>query len=180
MDQLSAFLEEFQKETDRAAAVLAVAYIDDRLKELLLSKFVGSQNFVEDLFSAERPLSSVSAKVSVAYAVGLVSLPVAQDLHLIRRIRNDFAHKVHGLSFRTPEITSRVNEIRILKALQTTDGKPIPIPNDARGRFNIAVALLLVLGIEARIRDMPAFQEALGGGPITAVREDLVRLSPPL
>ena len=35
MDQLAEFLEEFQRETDRAAAVLAVAYLDSRLEALL-------------------------------------------------------------------------------------------------------------------------------------------------
>src|SRR5215510_9077223 len=108
-DEFSAFLQEFQQETDRAAAVLAVAYLDSKLEELLRSKFVSKHKIVNDLFDGQGGLSSFSAKVSISYAVGLISLLAAQDLHLIRQIRNDFAHKSHGLSFQTASIANRVS-----------------------------------------------------------------------
>jgi hypothetical protein len=67
-----------------------------------------------------------------------------------------------------------VNEFRILKALQTTDDKRLPLGEDPRRHFNVAVALLLIKGIEARLRDMPAFTEAAGVGIITALNDEEV------
>lgn len=168
MDQLVKFLEEFQQETDRAAAVLAVAYLDSRLEALLRAKFVVVPKFVEELLTGQGGLSSFSARISVAYAVGLISLHAADDLHVVRRIRNDFAHQPHGLSFKTQNIASRVDKLNILKALQDKRGKAIPLSTEPRKRFNIAVALLLLNAIERRILDMPKFQEATGAAVIIA------------
>jgi len=165
-DEFSSFLQEFQQETDRAAAVLAMAYIDSKLEELLRSKFVSKHKIINNLFDGQGGLSSFSAKVSIAYAVGLISLLAAQDLHVIRQIRNDFAHKSHGLSFQTASIANRVSALHSLKFLEkavTSEGKPMPfdiVPTDPRKRFNLAVTFLLISGIETRIREMPAFQEA--------------------
>jgi DNA-binding MltR family transcriptional regulator len=169
VNEFTSFIQEFQQETDRAAALLAVAYLDSKLEELLQSKFVSKHRIIKDLFKGQGALSSFSAKVSIAYAVGLISLPTTDDLHHIRKIRNDFAHKIHGLSFQTTSIASRVNALSSLKALKntlvkTTDGKMIPLsfdwPIDPRRRFNLAVTFLLIYGIDRRISEMPAFQEA--------------------
>jgi hypothetical protein len=167
MDQIGAFLKEFQRETDRAAAVLAVAYLDSRLETLLRTKFVAGPKFVEDLLTRQGGLSSFSARISIAYAVGLISMRSAKDLHLVRQIRNDFAHQLHGLSFKTHGIASRVAKFNILQALRDKRGEAIPLPNDPRKRFNLSVALLILNAIETRIREMPKFQEATGAAVIT-------------
>jgi hypothetical protein len=93
MDEFAEFLEAFQRETDRAAAALGAAYLDSRLELLLRSKFVAVPKFVDDLLAGQGGLSSFSARISSAYAVGLISRRAADDLHSIRRIRNDFAHR---------------------------------------------------------------------------------------
>ena len=165
-DQLAEFLNEFQRETDRAAAVLAAAYLDSRLEALLRAKFVAVPKFVEELLTGQGGLSSFSARISVVYAVGLISLRAAEDLHIVRRIRNDFAHKLHGLSFNTPQIASYVSKFNILQALRNERGEAFPLPTDSRTRFNFAVAVLLLNAVESRIRDMPKFQEATGAAVI--------------
>jgi len=161
------FLDEFRKETDRAAAVLGAAYLESRLEELLRAKFVAVPKFVEDLLTGQGGLSSFSSKISVAYAIGLISLHAAQDLHLVRRIRNKFAHHIHGISFETPNIVSRVDNFHVLKALRNEQGEAIPQGTDRRKKFNVAVSILLLTAIESRIRDMPKFQEATGVATIT-------------
>jgi len=134
---------------------------------LLRAKFVAVPKFVEDLLTGQGGLSSFSARISLAYAVGLISLHAADDLHSVRRIRNDFAHRLHGLSFKTQKIASRTN-FNVLQALRDKHSEAIPLPTDPRKRFNLAVALLLLNAIESRIRDMPKFQEAAGAVVITA------------
>jgi hypothetical protein len=90
---------------------------------------------------------------------------------LVRRIRNDFAHRLIGLSFNTPEIANRLGEFNILQAIRDERGDPLPLPAEARKRFNFAVALLLMNAIESRIREMPKFQEATGAVVIPAYRD---------
>lgn len=153
------FLQEFQRESDRAAAILGAAYIDARLEELLRAKFVSGPKFVEDLITGQGGLSSFSARIGVAYAVGLIDSIVALDLHLVRRIRNDFSHKRQGLSFDTPVMANRVNEFRTLAALRDSTGEPLPLELPPRKRFNLAVGVLVFSGIEKRIAEMPTFVE---------------------
>lgn len=162
MDGFAEFLREFQRETDRAAAVLGAAYLDSRLEALLREKFVAVPDFVAGLLTGQGGLSSFSARIGFAYAVGLISLRAAKDLHLIRRIRNDVAHQPQGLSFETPHIASRVDQFNVLQALRDESGRPIKLLPEPRRRFNGAVAILIRTGIDIRIRDMPKFQEATG------------------
>lgn len=164
MDPLYEFLTEFRRESDRAAAVLGAAYLDSRLKVLLREKFVAVPKFVEELLSGQGGLSSFSARISVSYAVGLITRRASDNLHIVRGIRNEFAHKTHGISFKTRKIADRVTNFSVVDAVHDEKGKPITPPMDARQRFNIAVALLLINGIEKSIRDMPKFKEAPSSG----------------
>lgn len=70
-DDFEEFLQEFQHESDRAAAVLGAAYLDTRLEELFRAKFVTGPKFVEELLTGQGGLSTFSARISTAYAVGL-------------------------------------------------------------------------------------------------------------
>jgi Mannitol repressor len=162
MDEFAQFLEEFQRETDRAAAVLGAAYLDNRLDLLLRSKFVAVPKFVDDLLTGLGGPSSFSARIRIAYAIGLISRRAADDLHSIRRIRNDFAHRPNGLSFETPQIESRVANFNILRAPRDESGTLMELPTEPRRRSNVAVVLLLLAGIDIRTRDLPKFQEATG------------------
>lgn len=159
------FLREFQRESDRAAAVLGAAYADARLEDLLRAKFAGLSGFVEDLLSGQGGLANFSARISVAYAVGLISLDVATDLHLVRKIRNEFAHKPHGLSFATPSVTQRVDELRILKVMRDEKGKPVFVDLESRKKFNLAVAVLVYTGIVAQMGKVAKFAEAENPSP---------------
>ena len=110
-DEFNDFLDEFQRETARAAAVLGAAYLDALLQQLLTASFVDDANKIEALFNdGFGPLGSFRAKILAAYASGLLTAPDARDLHLIRKIRNDFAHGLHGLSFDDQSIANRCSE----------------------------------------------------------------------
>jgi DNA-binding MltR family transcriptional regulator len=156
MNSMAEFLHEFQKETDRAAAVLGGAYLESRLEELLRSKFVGPSKLVDDLLRRQGALSSFSAKISIAYAVGLISKQAAEDLHVVRDIRNHFAHEPSGTSFKEIKVEKWVRKFNILKII-----KGIPM-SSSRLSFNLAVAALLLNSIETRIRQMPKIKEAEG------------------
>jgi hypothetical protein len=163
------FLREFQVESDRAAAVLGGAYLESRLDTLLRKKFVKGLKLVDELFSAQGGLSTFSSKIRGAYAVGLITANTPTDLHLVRRIRNEFAHKSHGLSFRTDKIAALVGKFIALDSLRMNSPKPFNLPEEPRAKFNLAVGILLLLGIEARIDGMPEFKEATGTGVLSAV-----------
>jgi len=103
---------EFTKESDRAAVILVAAIIDDLLRSCLASRFVATTSNEDALFDgANSALGNFSSRIEMSYRLGLVSPRFARDLGLIRKIRNDFAHHIHGCSFDDPKVKSRVTEL---------------------------------------------------------------------
>ena len=108
INRVSAALEELGKQSDRGAAIIGAAIVEDVLTECLQLRLILNNTLKERLFSYEKngPLSNFSAKIDVAYSVGLVTASVRNNLHLIRRIRNRFAHKVEAKEFSDADIAA--------------------------------------------------------------------------
>jgi len=92
--------------------MMAAAYLSDRLSELIRLNLVDHNEVIESLFGAMRPLGTFSARIDMAFAMGLIGPAGRRDLHLIRKIRNDFGHVAGFLDFSQPGIASRCLELR--------------------------------------------------------------------
>ena len=111
-EQWQEWLEEFQAESDRACAVLGAAFLDEQLRALLEAFLVNDTKRVPDLFEdAAGPLATFSSRISMAYALGFLAPSEVRDLDLIRKIRNEFAHQLHGVSFASATVASRCAEL---------------------------------------------------------------------
>jgi hypothetical protein len=109
---LTFFLTEFARESDRAAVILASAMIDESLKELLEAFLVPCSTSEDPIFDGSNaPLSTFSARIESAYRFGLISPSFAKCLHIVRKIRNSFAHDVAGCTFAAPAVSNRVNNL---------------------------------------------------------------------
>ncbi len=108
----SEFLREFQKETDRGAALVGAALIDSRIERLLISHFADERIAQELLNGGNAPLSSFSARLKLAFGLGLISELEYKECDTIRKIRNEFAHHVHGLTFAVPKLTDLARNLR--------------------------------------------------------------------
>lgn len=96
----SAFLREFQAETDRGAALVGTALLDERLAATLRAFMVpgrSAQGLVDAGGSA--PLGTLSARIKACHALALIDDHEAGECNLIRRVRNEFAHRAHGTTF---------------------------------------------------------------------------------
>ena len=103
---------EFNQESDRAAAIVATAMLEESLKVLLRKRLGEPCSPREDILEGDQaPLQSFSAKINAAVQLGAISAHMARDLHLIRRIRNDFAHHPLNLTFESERIRNRVRAL---------------------------------------------------------------------
>jgi len=139
------FLTEFQEETDRAAAVLGPAMLDQLLKDLLDSTFVSAES-AKELTGKMMPIGTFSSRITLAYAIGLITSEEAKDLHRMREIRNRFAHRLHGLSFATQAIRDSCGNFLLVKASKGVKKNRKffeDYPADARSTFNLAVTLAI-------------------------------------
>jgi DNA-binding MltR family transcriptional regulator len=102
-------------ESDRGLALIAAAYFDATLRRMLLAHFEStgqkSGKLIDPLFEGFGPLSSFSSKIGVCYAFNLIGYTLAKDLHLIRKIRNDFAHSLSEKDFEDPAINKLIDQL---------------------------------------------------------------------
>ncbi len=103
---------EFMKETDRGAAIVAAAMLEEVLKLLIRAKLVVAPKTDRSIIDgAKAPLNTFDAKIDAAYQMGLISKFMASDLHVIRNIRNKFAHSPIGHTFESESIRDAVRAL---------------------------------------------------------------------
>lgn len=129
-------MEEFQKESDRAAVIVGAAFLDEHLLDLLRG-FLVADGEANRLLAPDGPLGSFGTRIRAAYCMGLISNDERNDLVLVQRIRNAFAHDLHGLSFDNERIKSRC--LQLSAGAHTLGGE---LANSPRQRFVTGVVIL--------------------------------------
>lgn len=138
-EDLLKFTEELQKETDRGLPLVGTALIDEKLLETLNSFFIKCKSSKRLLEEGNAPLGTFSSKIELCYALGLIDDYEYSEINLIRKIRNEFAHARHGLSFQTEKITGLCSSLQ--SDLPEGSGYPT---NDARFRFTNAIVCIVL------------------------------------
>lgn len=121
---------EFQGTSDRAAALVGAAMLDAQLKTLFEARIARNTNRSQLFDGTNAALHSFSGKADLAVALGMISQREYRNVTLIRRIRNVFAHKLGELSFATPEIASRCDELEIPIGMRLPTQIPSPLIAD--------------------------------------------------
>lgn len=134
-------LAELEEEGDRAAAIVGGSIIESFLEKGILMRLLPlSPALRESIFSGYGPLSSMSAKIDISFALGLFGDHVRIDLHHIRRVRNEFAHHPNR-DFNHPNIAKWCEPLETIeRAENPTEGVPANLKN--RIRFIQAVHLI--------------------------------------
>ena len=134
----SKFVKEFQNETDRGAAILAAAMLDQKLKTVLQDYLIEGKS-TDFLFKGPNaPLGSFSSRQHLAYSLGLISEYEYNDCEIVRKIRNDFAHKFElEFSFNDKRISDLCLNLRA-----STPGDRESFKNDPRFLFVNSVIML--------------------------------------
>ncbi len=92
--------------------------LDASLSDLIQDRMVKDHEVAAPMFHEGQPLGAFGSKIRLAYLIGLYSKSVYNDLHIVGKIRNAFAHKAEADSFSYDQIASWVNNMTILKHLE--------------------------------------------------------------
>jgi len=119
--EFSDYFVSLEDESDRALAVFAFAYIETLLLSLMKDEL--NQDIpggVESLFESHGPLQTASDRIKMSAALYWISKSSMQDLELLRKIRNEFAHRHKAVGFDDPIVrgllsSMRPREQRVLK-----------------------------------------------------------------
>jgi len=108
--------DEISKGNDRAAAIMGAALLEDALRYALTSRFVAvSPDDYEKLYDGpSAPLASFDSLIRVGHAVGLFGTLTRNDLLIIKKVRNGFAHAMKPISFLTPAIAAEVTKLNFV------------------------------------------------------------------
>jgi len=104
------FIEEIEKESERAQAIICHAYVEDLLKELLKKRLI---EFNDDLANS----TAFKHLLNLCYITGILTEAEKKDIRLLAEIRNKFAHNRKIKSFNAANIPNLCNVLRIPKFL---------------------------------------------------------------
>lgn len=110
-EEWTTFVEDLINESDRAAVILGAAKIDTQLYQILQKVLVPCASGGDELLDGDRPLSSFHSRINMIYRLGLIDRQFAWALHLIRKIRNAFAHELAGVNLLTGPHRDRIREL---------------------------------------------------------------------
>lgn len=123
MAELQVLHEQMQHQNDRVAAIACAAWLDDMLGAAISTKFIRlGEDWKKSIFDSQgAPLSTMSGKIRIGYALGVFGPKTRADLDKIREVRNKFAHSSGALSFNDPALsvkcmalyTSRMSHPRV-------------------------------------------------------------------
>jgi DNA-binding MltR family transcriptional regulator len=113
------------KESDRGCVILGAALMDEALEELLRSVCRQTPSDikanVDPLFQGYAPLATFSARIQVAFALGILPRGLRDKIEIIRRLRNDFAHEWGPIDFDDPRFASRLQVLIIRSTVEERD-----------------------------------------------------------
>ena len=173
---------ELEGSSDRAAVIVAAAFIDNLLENALLSAFVGASKAENaNIFSGHGPLGTFSGKIEICYRVGIISKYEKTLIHKIRQIRNKFAHELRIDSLNSKKVKTLVAELSIpielifpnFIPIEGKDGQEPPLPliekadtKDLRAIFRETIAYLVfvlqIRAVQTKFDEMKPFESAVG------------------
>lgn len=117
----SELVRQFNKESDRAAGILAFSYLDEVLNQALRTRLAGKE--ADELLGR----MNTRTRLNLGVALRLVSLPLAKQVRSLLEIRNYFAHHVLDAdSFDVEYVKSRVSSLVVVRALRKNRPKERP------------------------------------------------------
>jgi hypothetical protein len=162
------FKKNFSAESDRACVVLVAARLDELLHQALSAHLLPPPTRDDNLLDSDRALGTFSSRIDACYRLGLIDAEFCRALHLLRRIRNEFAHESSDSSLeksphreRILQLSAPVVHLGNFEELRT---KQFAKESHCRAMFSMC-AWLLVIRLEKVVHEVRRIDSA----PITLV-----------
>lgn len=95
----------------RELLIVSCAILDLALDEMIRKRFVDDHEIIEQFMSFDNgSISSFSSKIKCAYLLGILRKEEYATLNELRKLRNEFAHKVN-VDFNSQEVNTIMSKI---------------------------------------------------------------------
>jgi hypothetical protein len=137
-------LELNREKNARATAITLGALLEAKLESAIYTKLIPNipKSSREKIFGVQGILATFSARIEMAFVLGLIGPEIRKDLDHIREIRNAFAHAKGIISFDTPEIATKCDKIKFPTRKLFDGYKPVTVAVD---KYGITATLLMQL-----------------------------------
>jgi mannitol operon repressor len=119
--------------------LVATAFVDDLLGRLLAAFLLENESSEILLNGFNAPLGTLATKIAGCHAMGLITDGERLECHLLRRVRNEFAHQVKA-SFADNKIRDLCSNLTISEAVK--ESTKSPRQQFARAAITLMVGLL--------------------------------------
>jgi mannitol operon repressor len=133
-------LGELNAETERGIALVTAAFIDNLLGRLLAAFLIKNEGTEMLLSGFNAPLGTLASKIAACYALGLIDDQERRECVILRKIRNEFAHKVKA-SFLDVKIKDLSSQLPIAEHLKK-DGSITALNQFKRASISLIARLM--------------------------------------
>jgi hypothetical protein len=104
---------------DRSAAILAASFLEDRLTRGIKATLTPDAKAQKKFLEYPGPISTFAAKIDLAFLLGILDPGTRQRLHIIREVRNIFAHELGAITFDGSQIEKLCQKLFRIEALKS-------------------------------------------------------------
>lgn len=109
---MGAALNEVRASSDRSACIVMASMVQHIIEQnLLLRLMITGKERTQPLFERDGSLSTFYGIIHLSYALQLIDEKLRDDLEIIRRIRNAFAHSELSITFASREIQRELTKL---------------------------------------------------------------------
>lgn len=147
---------------DWPTVIMVGSFLELLLERAILTRLTPvealTKRQTESLFGANGTISSFASKISMAYALGLLSKTSNNDLKIIKSIRNDAAHRIDNFSFDNHDTKQKCTSLTQVTLLPESEiplshienavkvRKKLEILGEKSGRAKFIIAYISISG----------------------------------
>jgi hypothetical protein len=105
-------IREIENSADRAAGIVAAALLEDMLTECLKRRLKKGDRATSFLSGEGGAVGSFGAKITLGFLLGIYDDRTRQNLTLISKVRNYFAHESKEVKFERGDALKHCNELQ--------------------------------------------------------------------
>ncbi|WP_435446669.1 MULTISPECIES: MltR family transcriptional regulator [unclassified Variovorax] len=138
MDALNRLLSLVPMHDERGRVLCLASFTEEALGRLLLGYLREAKQAKELVEGFNAPLGTLSTRIKAAFAMGLITREQHDDLEILRRVRNAFAHNWEGVSLAEGDLKSLIGKLH-----GYTFGNQ-KATGDEKSRLTTAISTILV------------------------------------
>jgi len=116
-DQQVDVLYALRNAPDHALAITAAAYVDYAVEMVIRDRMRIDKDEATRIFDGAQNgiLSTASSKITIAYAARFIEKSSRDDLRIVNRVRNIFAHSLHQIDFKHPDVAAQCRKLSLVQ-----------------------------------------------------------------